>query len=249
MTSQILVKLKGHDVLDTAHAAYRVLDMMGVHNIHCTNGTYAYPAERTVPTTLAGFQFINDQVASPYDAFLVAVNSNQSMSGIMAAKNATVAEMSALESEDVRAAKVADALSVHFNNRPVVVLFYHEETPARLYEALAATNINLASLHKWGYGTDPKAPRIEGANNFARVFGFPLPNDVKPVCHDITALEDQTGVVKVVKLHEQQGLHGKPYISPAGKVQFTLPPGLHIHQDLSALSLPLPANAPALKPR
>ncbi|QQG37131.1 MAG: hypothetical protein HYS17_05050 [Micavibrio aeruginosavorus] len=248
MTSQILVKLKGHDVLDTAHAAYRVLDMMGVHNIHCTNGTYAYPVERTVPTTLAGFQYINDQVASPYDAFLVAVNSNQSMAGIMAAKNATAAEMSALESEDVRAAKVADALSAHFNNRPVVVLFYHEDTPTRLYEALAAANINLVSLHKWGYGTDPKAPRIEGASNFARVFGFPLPNDGKPVCHGITVREDQSGVVTVVKLQEQLGPHGKPYISSAGKVQFTVPAGLQIHQDLSALNMPAPANAPSMKP-
>ncbi|MCM2343426.1 MAG: hypothetical protein NDJ24_02570 [Alphaproteobacteria bacterium] len=248
MTFPILVKLKGHDVLDTAHAASRVLDMMGVHNIHCTNGTYAYPAERTVPTTLAGFQFINDQVASPYDAFLVAVNSNYSMANIMAAKNASATEIAALESEDVRAAKIADALSSQFSSRPVVVLFYHEDTPTRLYEALAATNIHLASLHKWGYGTDPKAPRIEGANNFARVFGFPLPNDVKPVCHDITAQEDQTGVVTVVRLQEQKGAHGKPYISSAGKVQFTLPVGLQIYQDLSTLTLPQPANLPGMKP-
>lgn len=248
MTSPILVKLKGHDVLDTAHATSRVLDMMGVHNVHCTNGTYAYPAERAVPTTLAGFQFINDQVASPYDAFLVAVNSNYSMANIMTAKNASAAERAALESEDVRAAKVADALTSQFDSRPVVVLFYHEETPTRLYEALAATNINLASLHKWGYGTDPKAPRIEGAHNFARVFGFPLPNDTKPVCHDITAQEDQTGVVRVVRLHEQVGAHGKPYIAPSGKVQFALPAGLQIHQDLSALTLPPPANLPTLKP-
>lgn len=74
--------------------------------------------------------------------------------------------------------------------------------PTPLYDAISKSGVvKMKSLHKWGYRTDPDAPKIEGAHNFATVYGFPLPNDTKPLCHDLTAYEDQSSFVEVVKLN------------------------------------------------
>lgn len=208
-----------------------VLKGWGLTSLHCTNGTYAYEAERIVPTTLAGFKFINDKIAVPTDPFLVAVNSDASMRVIMDQKGASQEEKDAVESQHVRALKVALPLNELFPDREIVIVYYDKPTPADLYRTLFQEGINLESLHKWGYGTDPKAAKIEGAEFFNRVLAFPTPNDIKPVCYDITAQEDQSAVVQVIKLTEEKGLDGKPYISTQGKLLFDVPLQLGGHSE------------------
>lgn len=192
------------------------ISALNIGNIHCTNGTYMMPAEKIVPTFLAGFQFIDQEVAEKNDAFLVAVNSDKSMRNIMTAKGTPDA---AFEPQQIRAQKMADPLAALFPDRQIIVVFYDKDTPTDLYNTLATEgDLRLASLFKWGYGTDPNAPRIEGAGNFTRVFGFPLPNDEKAICHDLTPVEDQSEMVQVLKLGQ--------YITADNKLVFDLPESL-----------------------
>ncbi len=191
----------------------------GIETLHCTNGTYAYPREKILPTILAGFQFIADRFSSPDDAFLIAVNSDASMADIMKAKGSP----DQAESQQVRIAKFAGTLAEQFPHRKIVIAFYDKATPTDLYQSLNQEGLNMANLYKYGYGTDPKAPKIEGANFFSRVLAFPLLDDVRPVCHDLTPVENQTGIVSVFKLDSEIGSHGAPYLSPQGKVLFSVP--------------------------
>jgi hypothetical protein len=95
--------------------------------------------------------------------------------------------------------------------------------------------LNMASHFKWGYGTNPSQGVIEGAEFFKTAYGFPLPNDVKPVCNDITKdSSQQKGVVEVVDLRGT-------YISLQG-VLFPLPKELAQYQAPS-----IGGNAPAPK--
>ena len=217
----------------------------GNTSVHCTNGTYAYEAAMIVPTTLAGFKFIDDKVADLSDVFLVAVNSDVSMQNIMNQKNASAAERAALEDQHVRAAKVAIPLSEMFPHRTILVVYYDKETPTDLYGSLYVAGLNLKSLHKWGYGTDPNAPKIEGAYGFRNKIAYPLPNDVKPVCFDLTVKEDQSAIVQVVKLTEAIGPHRAPYISKQGKVLFPVPASLASHAENPASVAAAPAPKPA----
>lgn len=231
MASGFFLKLKGSDVGGVATALKTVLDQRGITGLHCTNGTYMYPAERVVPTTLAGFKYLDEKVSATQDAFLVALNSNVSMANIMDQKNASDAERASLESEDVRASKVAEPLQQLFPHRAIVVLFYDQDTPNQLYGALSEAGLDMKSLHKWGYGTNPQAAKIEATEYFSQTFGFPTPDDTKPVCYGITKVEDQTNVVSVVKLTEAAGSNGKPYISKAGKLGFDVPASLAQYQQ------------------
>lgn len=187
------------------------LEREGINSAHFTNGTYAYAADMIVPTTLSGFYYLHDQEEPSPSAFIIAVNSDKSMQGIMDAKKASTEERAALEPQETRALKVAKPLAAKFPNRDIVVVFYDEDTPTALYDYLAETGFGMESLHKWGYGTDPNAPKIEGAHNFKRVLAYPLPNDTKPVCHDITVHEDQSAFVEVVKLSETHNNAGQAY--------------------------------------
>lgn len=193
--------------------------------LHVNNGTYAYAAEMIVPTMLAGFQFVKEKVAGAEDSFLIAVNSDASMRGIV--KQAPVG-LPEIEGQEARALKVALPLAQQHPDRRVIVAFYDEETPEKLYGRMNEKGVTLASLFKWGYGTDPGAKPILGALNFKRVFAFPSLNDVKPVCHHITT-GAQEGVVEVVRLQDEVGANAHPYISAAGKVLFNVPPALKAH--------------------
>ncbi len=181
-----------------------------------TNGLYAAPAAVIVPTTLAGFQYATDQFAQDDRALFVLVNSDSSFAGILDKKNAGPEERAQVEPEGVRAAKVAVPLAEQHPGRQVVVLFYEEETPTALYGHLAASGFDMEGLFKWGYGTTPGAPKIEGAHNFKRVLAFPFVNDSKAICHDITVCEDQSAFVKVVKLQDEG------YMTADGKLKFAL---------------------------
>lgn len=198
------------------------LRKIDVTRAHFTNGTFMMPADKIIPTVLAGFQHASEQ-SQGNEAFVLALNSDQSMARMMDAKNATAEERASLESQLVRAHKVAAPLQLQHPDRDIVVLFYDEDTPTPLYDYLVESDaVIAASLHKWGYGTEPNAPRIEGAYNFGAVYAHPLPHDERPVCYDLTERGNQSGTVKVVKLTEEIGLHGSPYISNDGKLLFPL---------------------------
>jgi hypothetical protein len=208
MVNVNIISISGTDEKEIAED----LKARGLTSLHCTNGTYSYSAELIIPTTLAGFRYINDRVAVPGDVFLVAVNSDISMKSILDQKGASDAERQAMEDQNTRAMKVAVPLAWEFSDRTIVVVFYDKPTPADLYNMLASEALVMESLHKHGYGTDPKAPKIEGAGNFHRVFAFPLPNDTRPVCHELTAVEDQSAIIRVVKLTDEMDAHGRPYL-------------------------------------
>lgn len=212
------------------------LRQLGIQRAHFTNGTYIMSADKIVPTVLAGFEYICKEFSEPDDALVIAVNSDISMAGIMDAKGASPEERAALESQIARAQKVALPLQLQHPDRDIVVLFYDEDTPNELYDHLAASGIIMETLHKWGYGTNPNDARIEGAHNFGTVVAYPLFNDEKPVCHDLTVRGNQTGNVTVVKLTERDGPLGEPYITSEGKLLFPL-------NDESLLKYAAPTHA------
>lgn len=213
-----------HIIEDKSFAEIASHPILDGNNCHFTNGTYQYDPALIVPTMLAGFQYIKDTELKTGDIFVLAVNSDLSM------KNAGFIDA---QDQMTRAKKVAEPLALQNPDVKIVVVFYDEETPTNLYNGLAYNGISMATLHKWGYGTNPNAPKIEGAHNFRRVFGFPLPNNTKPVFYDLTAREDQSSLVKVVDLTKSIGNHFKSYITKAGKVLFKVPDLLLSHKSAS----------------
>jgi hypothetical protein len=156
---------------------------------HFTNGTYALAAKLIVPTTITGFGHVNSLEQLP---MVIAINSDVSMASL---------NITCPESQELRARKVAEPLAKAFPGNDVYVVFYDEKTPFTLYQALHAAG-KTTTLHKWGYGTVPDAPKIEGAEFFDRVYAYPLPNDQKPVCYEITAKPDTHQDITVVDLRE-----------------------------------------------
>ena len=192
----------------------------GSPDIHATNGTYMHPAKAIVPKMLAAFQFVADFVAKPDDIFVVAVNSDISMRGIMNAKNAGAAEIATLQSETRRALKVLIPLALQHPNRIIVSMFYDEDTPQRLCDAVHSARVALGSLHKWDYGTEPNASKHIGVYRFNNTYSFPSPADSNPVSFYLPPHEDQSGIVKVERLTEEFGKHGAPYMNMAGQLLF-----------------------------
>jgi hypothetical protein len=203
----------------TGAALINELKEHGISEGHFTNGTYSAPSDVVLPTTLAGFNYVIDHETKPGIPLIIAVNSAKSMLGILDKKGASEDERNALENQQVRAEKVAIPLALEHPDRKVVIVFYDEETPNKLYDELKKNGFGLESLHKWGYGTKPGAPVIEGAENFNVVYGFPLPNDDKPLCADITRTEGQQGVVKIVDLRGTPYLTARENPSPSGNDQ------------------------------
>jgi len=196
--------------------------MSDITSGHFTNGTYVARHEVVVPTTLAGFQHAVDKESKNGTPLIIAVNSDISMAGIKAKKGGELPGYSRRENEIVRAKKVAVPLARLFPDRKVAVVFYDEETPNVLYGVLKKEGFGMKSLHKWGYGTNPNAGVIEGAENFGAVYAHPLPNDSKPICVDITRKTGQAGKVAIVDLRQEIGKHGKPYITALGECLFPL---------------------------
>lgn len=157
---------------------------------HITNGTYAYSPSLILPTTLVGFEYVSKLKKLP---LIVAINSDKSMNRI---------GKSDYEEQNSRANKVGIPLSKHFSDHQIIIIFFDEETPTSLYKILSKYKVT-TTLHKWGYGTNPSAPKIEGAEFFDKVYAFPLLNDKKPVCWDITKPADLPQKVDVVDLRSQ----------------------------------------------
>jgi len=225
---------------------YHALRGAGIHGGHFVNGIYSAAADLVVPTTLAAFQYVSDKLALGTDVFVIAVNSNISYDGILHAKHATPEERFIAEKKFSRADKVARPLALQHPDRPVVIMFYDEETPTQLYNSLAILGFRMRSLHKWGYGTNPDAPRIEGAHNFDKVLAFPLLNDIKPVAYDITKPSDGSVPVEVIRLQDTIGPHGAPYITTAGLHFPLLDASMQKYQAKQGGGSPEPAPVPAL---
>lgn len=171
----------------------RQLEYECADGAHFTNGTYAYKAEQIVPTTIEGFRYVLKQ--QPTLPLVIAVNSDKSM---------TALGKKDFELQTYRAEKVAEPLARAFPDSQIIVIFYDEKTPVELYKALSKSKVT-STLHKWGYGTTPDAPVIEGAQYFKSVYAYPLPNDRKPVCYYQTRLPEAKGEVayKVVDLRSR----------------------------------------------
>lgn len=217
---------------------------------HFTNGTYAPPTALVVPSNLAAFQYAADNEITENTPVIIAVNSDKSMSGIIDKKielgTASNADKERLEDQNARALKVAVPLALQHPNRRVVAVFYDEETPNWLYGSLRAESFGMETLSKGGYGTDPNAGVIEGAENFRRVNAHPLPNDIKPVCAELTRKTGQKGNVHIVDLRTEIGPHGRPYISPKNECLFPLAAELAIYGE--QISQPSAAAKPTPQP-
>ena len=187
------------------------LKVLNVGYAHFTNGTYALPTSITVATTLAGFKYVLDNVDAGLPLIL-AINSDASMRAL---------NKSNYENQSKRAETVAVPLAETFPDNRVIVMFYDDKTPNSLYEFLHANQIT-HTLYKWGFGTQKDAPKIEGAEYFDHVFGYPLVDDLKPVCWQETPQVEQQNVV-VADLRNV-------LITTDRKCLFPLPPSLSAYQ-------------------
>tara|TARA_R110002124_G_scaffold287365_1_gene474184 strand:+ start:125041 stop:125784 length:744 start_codon:yes stop_codon:yes gene_type:complete len=203
----------------------------GASVLNATNGTYTAPDFLVVPTTLGGFQFVTDKVAGAQDALIMAINSDKSMQDIAAEKAKKGEDIGVVEDQVTRAEKVLVPLAKQFPERQIIGVFYDESTPTELYEFLKdSTPLELNSLFKFGYGTDPKAGDIEGADCFKVTLAFPMPNDQKPLCHDLTKVSPNRAHYAIHKLTEELADNGAPYMSKENKVLFPLAAGLKGHK-------------------
>lgn len=191
------------------------LKILNVKSAHFTNGTYAFGQDLTVATTLAGFKHVLAD-NNPHLPLIIAINSDESMRSM---------DKTDFKDQKTRAMLVAKPLAEAFPNNKVIIIFYDEKTPNKLYELLAKNEVT-HTLYKWGYGTEPNAPKIEGAELFSVVYGYPLVNDPKPICWEDTPVVDQKNIIKVVDLR------GK-LITSERKCLFALPESLKDYQDAS----------------
>lgn len=191
------------------------IQRMKIRCLHATNGAYGAPRHVVEGTTVTGFKYLDDHVADPADAFLIAVNSDKSMA------NAGKADS---ERQNTRAMKVLEPVAAQFPDRRVIGCFYDEETPTERYKAFSETvGLTTASLHKWGgFGIGDNAPVIEGAEYFDRALAFPFYNADKPAFWNDTRKGNQSDIVEVVDLHRTDLNNGKPYLDPKNKPLFDL---------------------------
>lgn len=195
------------------------LKVLHIASAHFTNGTFALSPEITVATTLAGFKHVLAD-NNPNLPLVIAINSNESM---------RLMGKTDFKDQKIRADIVAKPLADAFPNNKVIIMFYDEKTPNKLYELLAKNKMT-HSLYKWGYGTEPNAPKIEGAELFSVVYGYPLVNETKPVCWEETPVVDQKNIIKVTDLR------GK-LITSERKCLFSLPDSLKDYQDASVSNI------------
>lgn len=191
------------------------LNLLGVTSAHFTNGTFAFGPEITVATTLAGFKHVIAD-NNPNLPLIIAINSDDSM---------RLLDKADFKNQKTRAQIIAKPLAEAFPENQVIVIFYDEKTPNQLYELLAKNKMT-HSLYKWGYGTEPNVPKIEGAELFDVVYAYPLVDDKKALCWNDTPVVDQTSIIKVADLR------GK-LITAERKCLFPLPESLKIYQDSS----------------
>lgn len=203
----------------------------GATTLNATNGTYTAPASIVVPTTLGGFQFVADRYADKQDALIMAINSDISMQGIAAEKAALGEDIGPVEDEMTRALKVLEPLAKQFPDRQIIGVFYDEATPTPLYEFLANnTPLELNSIFKFGYGTNPNAGDIEGDILFKDVVAFPFPNDGKALCDNLTKVSPNRRNYSIFKLTDEVASNGQFYMTKENKVQFDVADALNAYK-------------------
>lgn len=169
-----------------------ILSAMPASGANFTNGAYVYPIEQIQETMLAGFEFVNSQHDLP---MVVAINTDASL---------TALGKKDFESQLERANKIAGPLTKTFPDRELIIIFYNEPTPTALFEALSKQRPGLTkTLHKWGYGTGPTEPKIEGAESFDTVYSFPMPNGHEPICYHQTERQTVPQKIQVVDLRDK----------------------------------------------
>ena len=162
-------------IQDTDHAAIveTIQAIAGSAPCHFTNGIYGRQNLPIRQTLLAGFRYVMDrEIVSPANppVLLVAVNSDKSVADFNMMQNAP--------SYDDRVAYLADALRLLDPSVEVIFFPYDEETPAEIYAALAAGEIQMASIHKHAnYGRGAGFPTIPGRESFEEALCFPLLNE------------------------------------------------------------------------
>ncbi|MEM6811353.1 MAG: hypothetical protein AAF549_02690 [Pseudomonadota bacterium] len=193
------------------------LKARGIENAHFNNGTFNLPRDIFAPNFLAAFQRILDLQKDRQSPLVVALNSNISMRDSFVGKPNEEELNDKLISQDERAENILSLLGTQYPYRQVVVILYDEQTPAELYGALR-DSLNMLSLHKVGYGTNPKDKPIIGSKFFSFVHASPLYNDEKPAMHQETPQDHPTARTPdvVEKLTEEIGPHGQPYITTKG---------------------------------
>jgi hypothetical protein len=218
------------------------LKALGIKGGHFNNGTFTLPKDKFAPAFLATFKRISDILEDNDAPLIVAINSDKSMIDSYEGKENEEDLVAKLVPQQERAQNVTSLLSALYPDRPVVAIFYDEQTPFELYEELYVSGYSMDSLHKVGFGTSLDDKPIIGAEFFDWVYACPLPFDEKPVMHqdtrDATSTDRQPDVVE--KLTEVIGPHGKPYITKEGKLLFPVPPTLQKYADPS-IGGPAPA--------
>tara|TARA_B100000749_G_scaffold257511_1_gene226874 strand:- start:1008 stop:1655 length:648 start_codon:yes stop_codon:yes gene_type:complete len=167
------------------------LKSLNVKAAHFTNGIYALDAQLVVPTMLAGFKYVNEkQDKLP---LIIAINSDVSIKELKKGN---------LEKQEIRAQKVAVPLAKVFPDNQVIIIYYDQATPTALYESLKKGQ-HTRSLHKWEYGKDFSAPKIEGAEHFDQVFSFPFLNTDKPMCYSDTGQAHEEQNIQIIDLKDK----------------------------------------------
>lgn len=209
---------------------FREMARLNLGRAHFNNGTFTLPVDTYAPGFLAAFQCTLDQLkAAPYDALIVAINSDQSMLDSYWGKPDEAELIKKLIPEDKRASDLVDLMAAMYPDRQNVVIKYDNPTPEELYRNMRRTFPSLgASLHKLGFGTNPKDRPIIGGKYFDHLLAYPFHFDAKPVMHADTRerLPEDRDPDAVEKLTEIIGPHGQPYITSDGKLLFPVPPAL-----------------------
>jgi hypothetical protein len=217
----------------------------GVERVHATNGVLAGPPERLLPTNLACFKLIDDRKPD-HGVFLIAVNSDESVEKLNADKAAKGENIPPSVPQEQRAGMIGKAVAALFPTRSVYTVLYDDKTPEALYETLQDSGIEMETLFKGNYGTSPDQGRIEGAHCFAHVIAFPLPHvtaALQPYASGITEKGDLPEHGEVLRLTQEKGAHGRPYMSEANKLLFPVPQGLASLWDNS-----LNRSGPSIQP-
>ena len=221
------------------------LNSIGIRRGHFNNGTYTLPKDVFAPAFLAAFRRVIDLQPEAGVPLIVAINSDKSMIDSFKGKNNEDVLVQDLAPQIERAKNVTSLLSALFPDRQTVAIFYDEQTPFELYEALNKNGFDISSLHKVGFGTSPDDKPIIGAQFANWVYACPAPFAGKPVMYTDTraANEFDTRPNLVEDITEVIGPHGATYIQKGngGKILFPVP------AVLSQYSLATQGVQPALK--
>lgn len=225
------------------------LARMGISSGEFTNGVFAGKSDIILPSNLAAFKMIDDASNSSEAAFIIGVNSDESVERLNELKREGGEDIPPFVSQLTRANIIGNAVAKTFPERDVVIAFYDTETPVELYQTLSEYKFGMNTIFKGNYGTKKGAGRIEGSNFFERVIGFPLPHvtaNILPYAALITEPADAEEIKRydVIKITEGIGERVRPYMTEGNKLLFRVPASLSALMDES-LKLAMGKSGPA----